>query len=261
MVLDLAYTVLDVFAEAPLQGNPLAVVHDARSLTTETMQALARETNLSETTFLFPDDDPERDRHEGMRVRIFTTQEELPFAGHPTLGTASWLHLFYEPLRGMREITLRLNAGPIAVRFEPQAAAAEGGQEAEFQAGHQAGHQVEYNSVFATMRQNDPIFGTEHQAREVAEVIGLNEHDLLSGYAPQTVSTGNAFCIIALRSVEALSRLAVPQHRATAWLREKGARWFYCIAPANNVHPGAPDADGLCWRARMQFYNGEDPAT
>lgn len=257
MMLDLPYTVLDVFAEAPLEGNALAVVHDARSLTAETMQALARETNLSETTFLFPDDDPERDRREGMRVRIFTTQEELPFAGHPTLGTASWLHLFYEPLRGVREITLRLKGGPIAVRFEPRAEAAEAGQIAE-PLPRQEGEQT---AVFGTMRQSEPVFGAEHNAREVADVVGLDEHDLLPGYPPQTVSTGNAFCIVALRSVEALSRLAIPQRRASAWLREKGARWFYCIAPTRESDPGAADADGVGWRARMQFYSGEDPAT
>lgn len=245
MAFDLPYTVLDVFAEAPLEGNPLAVVHDARSLNDETMQALARETNLSETTFVFPDEDPERDRREGVRVRIFTTQEELPFAGHPTLGTASWLHLFYEPLRGAREITLRLKAGPIPVRFEPPAEAFSG----------------EGTAVFGTMRQNDPVFGAEHDAAEVAEVLGLNEGDLLPGYRPQTVSTGNPFCIVALRSREALGRLAIPQRTATAWLREKGARWFYCIAPANQAQPGAVDEQGISWGARMQFYSGEDPAT
>jgi trans-2,3-dihydro-3-hydroxyanthranilate isomerase len=79
----------------------------------------------------------------------------------------------------------------------------------------------------------------------------MQTDDLLLNYAPQTVSTGNAFCIVALRSVEALSRLAIPQREATAWLRSHGTRWFYCIAPVG---------DGS-WRARMQWYSGEDPAT
>ena len=70
----------------------LAIFTDARGLTTAQMQALARETNLAETTFILPADAATKAR-EGVRVRIFTTQEELPFAGHPTLGTASWLHL------------------------------------------------------------------------------------------------------------------------------------------------------------------------
>ena len=90
----LEYSVLDVFAERPLEGNALAVFHDARTLSDDEMQTLARETNLSETTFIFPSD-AETEEREGVRVRIFTTQEELPFAGHPTLGTATWLYLHH----------------------------------------------------------------------------------------------------------------------------------------------------------------------
>src|SRR5437588_7450581 len=79
------YTVFDVFAEEPLQGNQLAVFCDARGLTTEEMQAIAREMNLSETTFILPRM-REVERERGVQVRIFTVREELQFAGHPTLG-------------------------------------------------------------------------------------------------------------------------------------------------------------------------------
>src|SRR5438552_17198076 len=75
---------LDVFTQTPLTGNPLAIFTDARGLNDDEMQALAREMNLSETTFIFPRD-PATEAH---KVRIFTVAEELPFAGHPTLGTA-----------------------------------------------------------------------------------------------------------------------------------------------------------------------------
>ena len=79
---------LDVFSNQPLLGNPLAVVHDAQGLSDEAMAAFARWTNLSETTFLLPPTDGGAD----YRVRIFTPTEELPFAGHPTLGSATaWL--------------------------------------------------------------------------------------------------------------------------------------------------------------------------
>jgi PhzF family phenazine biosynthesis protein len=79
---------LDVFSAAPLRGNPLAVVHAAAGLDDDTMAAFARWTNLSETTFLLPPSDPAAD----YRVRIFTPQQELPFAGHPTLGSChAWL--------------------------------------------------------------------------------------------------------------------------------------------------------------------------
>jgi trans-2,3-dihydro-3-hydroxyanthranilate isomerase len=82
---------LDVFTRTPLAGNPLAVFTDARGLTHKQMQALAREMNLSETTFILPRE-PSVEAREGKRVRIFTVEEELPFAGHPTLGTALYLY-------------------------------------------------------------------------------------------------------------------------------------------------------------------------
>src|SRR5207344_1448414 len=81
---------LDVFSSRPFEGNSLAVFPDARGLSDQQMQAVAREMNLSETTFILPREKA-TERERGVRVRIFTVQEELPFAGHPTLGTAFWL--------------------------------------------------------------------------------------------------------------------------------------------------------------------------
>src|SRR5712691_11654974 len=100
----LAFVQFDVFTTRPLEGNPLAVFLDGRGLSDQEMQAIAREMNLSETTFILPRDEAtERDR--GVRVRIFTVQEELPFAGHPTLGTAFALR----GKGGASEIKLDLN--------------------------------------------------------------------------------------------------------------------------------------------------------
>src|SRR5437016_13383449 len=103
---------LDVFTQTPLTGNPLAIFTDARGLDDNEMQALAREMNLSETTFILPRD-PATEAREGKKVRIFTVAEELPFAGHPTLGTA--LHLYAsESATNSREpaqMTLDLKAG------------------------------------------------------------------------------------------------------------------------------------------------------
>ena len=82
---------LDVFTQTPLAGNPLAIFPDARGLNNADMQALAREMNLSETTFIFPRDVATEAR-DGKNVRIFTVEQELPFAGHPTLGTALYLY-------------------------------------------------------------------------------------------------------------------------------------------------------------------------
>src|ERR1700733_7237917 len=83
----LAMVQWDVFSSRPLEGNSLAVFYDGRGLTDAEMQAIAKEMNLSETTFILPRD-AAIEREQGIRVRIFTVQEELPFAGHPTLGTA-----------------------------------------------------------------------------------------------------------------------------------------------------------------------------
>jgi trans-2,3-dihydro-3-hydroxyanthranilate isomerase len=108
----LHYEVLDVFAEAPLAGNPVAVIFGAARLDTATMQAIARETNLSETTFVLG----EAARDGAFDVRIFTPGSELPYAGHPTLGTAFAIRA--RLLGGSaKEVVLRLGVGPVPVRF------------------------------------------------------------------------------------------------------------------------------------------------
>jgi len=98
---------LDVFTQTPLSGNPLAIFPDARGLNNGEMQALAREMNLSETTFVLPRDDATEAR-EGKKVRIFTVEEELPFAGHPTLGTA--LHLYASESKSKKSAEIILDS-------------------------------------------------------------------------------------------------------------------------------------------------------
>ncbi|MFZ0393954.1 MAG: PhzF family phenazine biosynthesis protein [Terracidiphilus sp.] len=225
----LKYIVADVFTESPLQGNPLAVVMNTAGLATEEMQAIAREFNLSETAFV------ERraaatELQEGVRVRIFTTEEELPFAGHPTLGTASVLKRTAPETVREGVVTLAENVGAIPVRFEAE------------------------DSLFAEMTQRDPEFAAELDPGEVARLCGLRVQDLDVHHAPQLVSTGNAFAIVLLQSVEALGRLNVNQDEATPWLRARGGRWFYAMAPDGS-------GGARSWRARMQFNRGEDPAT
>jgi trans-2,3-dihydro-3-hydroxyanthranilate isomerase len=228
----LDYFIVDVFTSEALKGNPLAVVMNTAGFETERMQAIAREFNLSETTFV-ERGEPAAERSEGIRVRIFTTQEELNFAGHPTLGTASILNLL-----GAGEgdtVKLKLNVGTVPVRFAGEGAGALRGE----------------------MTQRDPEFGAELEPAKVARLCGVNFEDLDPALPPQVVSTGTAFAMVTLRSVEALSRLKVNHEDTTPWLRESGARWFYVLAPASDQ-----DENGTkCWRARMQFYNGEDPAT
>ena len=226
--MELDYALVDVFAEHALEGNMLAIFTDARGLTTDQMQALAREMNLAETTFILPAD-AETELREGVRVRIFSTEEEFPFAGHPTLGTAAWLHLNHPVLRGAGTITLKLKVGPIPVQFKA----------------------ADSPGVYGTMRQNDPVFGRVHDTAEVAEVLGLGLRDLNAAHAIQTVSTGMPFCVVPMASLEALGRLQIPQAPAQRWLAEHGAKFFYCLAQAGENK----------FRARMQFYSGEDPAT
>ncbi len=228
---------VDVFAENPLEGNALAIFADARGLSTSEMQAIARETNLSETTFILPRA-PEIERERGVQVRIFLTTEEIPFAGHPTLGTASWLYCNHPVLRGAEQITLDLAVGPIPVRFTPPQACEQG--------------------VFATMRQNDPIFGEVRNSREdreaLAAALNLSTDDLIHDLPAQVVSTGLAFCIVVLRSLEVAERLRISPQKARPYLDRIGARYFYCLTRAD---PNTR-AD---WHARMQFDTGEDPAT
>ena len=224
---ELDYFVVDVFADTALKGNPLAVVMNTADLTTGQMQAIAREFNLSETTFV-ERRDAEVEEREGVRVRIFTTEEELPFAGHPTLGTASVLRLSAPETAREGTVTLVLKVGAVPVRF--------------------AG-----DSLFGEMTQRDPEFGAELDAKEVARLCGLNADDLDPALPPQVVSTGTAFALVALRAHTALAQLNVQQQEATTWLRARGARWFYVLGPTGEEEPA--------WRARMQFNGGEDPAT
>jgi trans-2,3-dihydro-3-hydroxyanthranilate isomerase len=229
----LDYFIVDVFTETALAGNPLAVVLDTVGLPEDRMQAIAREFNLSETTFV------QRrpavvEQAEGVRVRIFTTQEELPFAGHPTLGTASVLKRIAPETVRDDAITLALNVGRVPVRFEDsdsRGAAA----------------------IFGEMTQRDPEFGQELDPSIVARLTGLSTEDLSPAGPPQVVSTGTAFAIVSLRSADALSRLNVNQREASDYLRGLGARWFYVLGPTGSVKPD--------FRARMQFNGGEDPAT
>ena len=234
--MELDYFVVDVFTDQVLAGNPLAVIMNTCGLSTKLMQAIAREFNLSETTFV-ERSAPALELAEGVRVRIFTPQEELNFAGHPTLGTASVLKLEAPETVRVETVTLALNVGAVPVRFDGLAGKSE--------------------ALFGEMTQQDPEFGPELDPREVARLTGLNPDDLDPGLPPQTVSTGTAFAIVVLRSTEALARLRVNQLETTPWLRERGARWFYVLAPTLDQQDGGTPQ----YRARMQFYGGEDPAT
>ncbi len=191
------------------------------------MQTLAREMNLSETTFIFPRD-AATERERGVRVRIFTVQEELPFAGHPTLGTAFALR----GTSGAAEVALDLKAGKIPVRFEENAGA----------------------PVFGEMRQNDPEFGPAHDREAVVRAAGLRDGDIDPSLPIQTVSTGLPFTVVPLRGLTVMERLQVDAKGSAEYLQRSGGRFFYFVC-RETVDPAAR------LHARMIFYNGEDPAT
>jgi len=218
---------LDVFTDRPLAGNPLAVFTDGRGLSGEEMQALAREMNLSETTFVLPRD-PATERERGVRVRIFTVAEELPFAGHPTLGTATALR----GTSGAAEIALELGVGRVPVRFEDRP-----GQ-----------------PPFGEMSQIDPAMGPVHGRAEVAAALGVAAEELEPALPIQTVSTGIPFTIVPFRSLGALQRLPFDLARAQRYLRPRGGGDFFLVA-RQTVDPVAR------LHARMIFHGGEDPAT
>ena len=226
---------LDVFTRTPLTGNPLAIFTDGRGLSEQQMQALAREMNLSETTFVLPRE-PQVEAQEGKRVRIFTVEEELPFAGHPTLGTA--LYLYSTAASGADEIVLDLNVGKIDVRFRT---------DSNHRSNRVAG------DVFGEMRQRDPDFGPILPRDDVAGMLRGGAEQIASEWPSQIVSTGLPFAIVPIRDAEALTNLAPDLVRAGALLEGTGARFCYFISP---------EREG--WRevrARMFFYGGEDPAT
>jgi trans-2,3-dihydro-3-hydroxyanthranilate isomerase len=217
----------DVFTSEAFQGNPLAVYPDGRGLSDQEMQSIAREMNLSETTFVLPRD-PASERERGVRVRIFTVQEELPFAGHPTLGTA-----FY--LRGSsaaKEVVLDLNAGRVPVRFE----------------------EAPGQPAFGEMTQIDPQFGPQHDREAVERAAGLNCGDIDPSLPIQTVSTGVPFTIVPLRGLEIMRKLNVDVKSSAEYLASSGGKFIYFVS-RETVDPQAR------LHARMMFYNGEDPAT
>lgn len=223
----LAMAQWDVFSSKPLEGNSLAVFFDGRDLSDAQMQSIAKEMNLSETTFICPRD-AETERERGVRVRIFTVQEELPFAGHPTLGTAFALR----GDSGAKEVVLELNVGRVPVRFDETS-----GQPA-----------------FGEMTQIDPVFGIQHDREAVAAATGLRLEDFDPSVPIETVSTGLPYMVTPLKSLEVIQKLRVDLHRPAEYLEKTGGKFIYFVA-RETVDPAAR------LHARMLFYNGEDPAT
>ncbi len=175
------YHVVDVFTQRPLEGNALAVFPDATGLDTATMQKIARELNLSETSFIFPKDS----REGSTRVRIFTPSYEMEFAGHPTIGTAYVMRSVGIVSRTARTFALEENIGIVPVRVD------EG---------------------------DDPlIWLTTPEIRDLgrfdrgqcAAAVSLKESDLLPGVPCELLSAGNPNIYVALRDKETVDRAGI----------------------------------------------------
>lgn len=219
---------VDVFTDRPCAGNQLAVVTGAKGLNARQMQAFAREMNFSETSFVMADAPAA-----GLwPVRIFTPVHELPFAGHPTLGTA---HVIRSHLLGGRveRLTLGLGVGPLPVSFER-----EGRRELYW------------------MRQKHPTFGRRLSRKQVAPVLGLAPADL-DTQPIEEVSTGVPFLIVPVRSRRALERIKVDRDALLKLVRDLDAKSILAFAPGAKT-------TGCKYTVRVFVdFHGvpEDPAT
>jgi trans-2,3-dihydro-3-hydroxyanthranilate isomerase len=204
------------------------------------MQDLARETNLQETTFVFPRE-PVIEREHGVKVRIFVPDEEIPFGGHPTLGTAMVLRNLHlaqgKPgtlqQEGIAKVTLDLKVGKVPVVFREDAS----------------------GSVFGEMLQVEPVFGPVHDRDRVAALLDLKPSDIAADGPIQTISTGLPFAIVPIKLLSTLQSLRLDLRKVYEYLdRQEPKCEFYYVT--RDTHD--PDV-GL--RTRSIYLQGEDPAT
>ncbi|MGA8524087.1 MAG: PhzF family phenazine biosynthesis protein [Candidatus Dormiibacterota bacterium] len=224
--MDLDFVLADVFSAQPFMGNQLAVIPHAEGLTDATMQAIAREFNFSETTFVLP---PENPTHT-CRLRIFTPRHELPFAGHPTLGTAAVLARRMDAHPSVRQrFTFEEGIGPVA---------------------------VDVDSDNACLRLRSPNYETTAESppiHAIAKALSLRETDITESWC---AGVGLRFCYVRLANFEAVDRAALDK---SAWAVSDANGW----SSALYVFAGE-------WRSGARLYArcfapgagvDEDPAT
>jgi len=180
-VTQLAYSVVDVFTQHALEGNALAVFHDGRGLDEAAMQRIAREMNLSETTFVFPASTPDA----AADVRIFTPNYELPFAGHPTIGTAWVLRRDRIAGAGARAFALREPIGLVPVRVD------------------------EGDDPMIWLRTPPIAFAETFDVASAAAAAGLAASDVVEGVPAQLVTAGNPNVFLAVRDAATVDRAEI----------------------------------------------------
>ncbi len=226
----LTFCIVDVFAEEKYAGNQLAVVRGATTLSNVEMQRIAKEMNYSETTFIVSDEK----RDGGYDVRIFTPATELPFAGHPTLGTAYVIQreIVQDPVK---EIVLNLKVGqiPVALKY--------------------SGEHVDV----LWMKQLNPVFGQAFEAGLISQVLSIDVNDIDDRFPIQDVSTGVPCIIVPLKTLEAVKRAKISRNKYYQFIEELQAKGILIFCPEtchkeNDVHV----------RFFADYYGvPEDPAT
>jgi trans-2,3-dihydro-3-hydroxyanthranilate isomerase len=221
---------LDVFAETKYAGNQLAVIRNAAALSATDMQNIAREMNYSETTFILSDQQVKG----GYDVRIFSIDEELPFAGHPTLGTAYVIQQFLIG-KEVEVVNLNLGVGQIPVSFSYK----------------------DGQPDILWMKQVAPLFGARFEAEPVAAALNIYQSLIDSRYPIQEVSTGLPFIIVPLVSLDAVKAANVDRVGYLKLINQAEAKSVFVFCPETYQ----PDNQ---INARMfDDYHGiaEDPAT
>jgi len=216
------YRIVDVFAEERGGGNQLAVVFPEETPTDEEMLLIAREFHFSETTFVLDK------KKNTFTVRIFTPGQEVPFAGHPTLGTAAVVASKYK-LSLSQEIKLNLPVGEIPVKYQTE------------------------NGAF-WMKQNPPAFEQEFDVKTIAEKYGFYMSDLYPGYPPAIVSTGIPFLMLPLANTDVLKRSATVFSSGSGKERRTGAGENVCPAVRDSGRPGDRERGGMPRRIPGALY-------
>jgi len=218
------FYIIDVFAENPLEGNQLAVFDNGKNFTSDMMQKIAREMNFSETTFITSHQKNTR----GYPVRIFTPHQEVPFAGHPTLGTAYIIKRFLHDSSDI--INLDLKGGSIPVSFEDE---------------------------ILWMKQRSPEFYSQIDVQTMASILSINKNEIDLRYPIEGVSTGFPFIIVPLKNMTAIKEISINKEKLIETVENLQAKAIltFCSETESPTHD-------LKVRVFCDYYGiAEDPAT
>jgi len=226
----LTFYIVDVFAEKKYAGNQLAVIRDARLVSDAEMQKIAKEMHFSETTFILSD----KERNGGYDTRIFTPEQELPFAGHPTLGTA---YVIQQKIvkQNVDKLVLNLGVGQIPVTFSYK------------------GEQPD--TLF--MKQTQPTFGQAFNTETISKILSLGNKDIDSKYPIEEVSTGVPFIIVPLNTLDAVRRARINRDKYLQLVEKTWAKSILVFC-SETYNPG----NDLSVRVFADYVGvPEDPAT